>query len=79
MARLRSLLADHQTAAPGPGAPEGRRPETLAACVHTDDYGTRSSTLIRVPARESDLPEVLYADGHPCIAPFIDAGPLWTS
>jgi uncharacterized protein with NRDE domain len=75
---LRALLADHQRAASGAATPGGRRPESLAACVHTDDYGTRSSTLIRVPARESDLPEVLYTDGHPCTAPFSDAGPLWT-
>jgi uncharacterized protein with NRDE domain len=112
--KLRLVLADHQTAAPGTGSPEaaspeaaspeaaspeaaspeaaspeaaspeaaspeGRRPETLAACVHTDSYGTRSSTLIRVPAGPHALPEVRSADGHPCTSPFVDAGPLWTS
>jgi uncharacterized protein with NRDE domain len=77
--KLRLVLADHQTAPPGAASPEGRRPETLAACVHTDSYGTRSSTLIRVPAGPHALPEVRSADGHPCTSPFVDAGSLWTS
>jgi uncharacterized protein with NRDE domain len=56
----------------------GRRPETLAACVHTENYGTRSSSLIRVFAAETRPPQVLFADGHPCTAVFADAGALWT-
>jgi uncharacterized protein with NRDE domain len=90
MKRLPRVLADHDVpadrdipddltppaAASGSSSP-GRRPETLAACVHTDDYGTRSSTLIRVPSEEELLPEVFYTDGHPCTSPFIDASPLW--
>jgi uncharacterized protein with NRDE domain len=77
--KLRCVLADHRTAAAasGPPSPEGRRPETLAACVHTDSYGTRSSTLIRVPSDEGLRPEVSYAEGHPCTAPFLDATALW--
>jgi len=78
METLRRALADHRTAAPGPAAPEGRRPETLAACVHTEAYGTRSSTLISVPTDPRAAPDVRYADGHPCTSPFLDAGPLWT-
>jgi hypothetical protein len=66
-------------AASGAAGPKGRRPETLAACVHTDDYGTRSSTLIRVPVEDDVAPKVLYADGHPCTAPFVDASGLWTT
>ena len=58
-------------------APRKRRPETLAACVHTEDYGTRSSTLIVVPARPDRPPEVRYADGHPCTSPFIDVTAWW--
>ena len=76
---LRVLLADHETAVLGPASPPGRRPETLAACVHTDTYGTRSSTLILVPLRTEARPEVSYADGHPCTAPFVDAGGLWST
>jgi uncharacterized protein with NRDE domain len=68
-----------EVAASGAAGPKGRRPETLAACVHTDDYGTRSSTLIRVPVEDDVAPKVLYADGHPCTAPFVDASGLWTT
>jgi uncharacterized protein with NRDE domain len=74
--RLRLVLADH-SAASGSASSEKRRPETFAACVHTDDYGTRSSTLIRVPGSDDERPQVSYADGHPCTAPFVDAGELW--
>ena len=55
-----------------------RPPETLAACVHTENYGTRSSSIISVPADENALPRVLCADGHPCETPFLDAGTLWS-
>jgi uncharacterized protein with NRDE domain len=51
--------------------------ETLAACVHTDTYGTRSSTLVRVPARPETHPQVWVADGHPCTAPFVDVSNLF--
>jgi len=55
-----------------------RRPvETLAACVHTDEYGTRSSTLVRVPAESGQRPRVLVADGHPCEFPFVDVTHLF--
>jgi len=79
METLRLVLADHETGASGPTTPGGRRPETLAACVHTESYGTRSSTLISVPADRRKSPAVHYADGHPCTSPFLDAGPLWTA
>jgi uncharacterized protein with NRDE domain len=87
-ARFAGIVADHESPPPAapddpaapaepPAAPPKRRPETLAACVHTDDYGTRSSTLIRVPADPDRRPEVRYAEGHPCTAPFIDATAWW--
>jgi uncharacterized protein with NRDE domain len=90
MARLSAVLADHTIPAAVPAVPAipadaetadaaTRRPETLAACVHTEDYGTRSSTLIRVVADTHELPEVFSADGHPCTAPFVKASPLWTT
>jgi len=78
MTRLRRVLADH-SAPTATAATGSRRPETQAACVHTENYGTRSSTLIRVFALEERLPEVLSADGHPCTAAFVDATPLWTT
>jgi hypothetical protein len=55
-----------------------RREATLAACVHTDDYGTRSAALVRVPKDPTGFPEMQVADGPPCTAPFVDVGPLWT-
>jgi uncharacterized protein with NRDE domain len=88
--RLRAVLGDHtrpQEATSTTGsatatsdassAPE-RRPETLAACVHTADYGTRSSALISVPASTDRWPEVLSADGHPCTSAFVDMSALWS-
>jgi uncharacterized protein with NRDE domain len=88
--RLPAVLADHTrpeeavstTASAAPAqdvpSPPGRRPETLAACVHTADYGTRSSALISVPAATDRVPEVLSADGHPCTSAFVDASALWS-
>jgi uncharacterized protein with NRDE domain len=82
MTALGRLLADHSTpagaAVSDPASTSTpRRPESLAACVHTEDYGTRSSTLIRVPVDEDGPPRVLYTDGHPCRSSFVDAGALW--
>ncbi len=51
---------------------------TLAACVHTDGYGTRSAALVRVPEAEEDPPEMLVADGAPCTAPFVDVSDRWS-
>jgi uncharacterized protein with NRDE domain len=89
---LRRVLADHSVPGePGPGEPGrgepgrgepgtgGRPAQTLAACVHTENYGTRSATLVRVPADATGPPEVAYADGPPCTSPFVDATGLWSS
>jgi uncharacterized protein with NRDE domain len=85
--RLAVVLADHSVPEvepppppPDPGATPApsRRPETRAACVHTEDYGTRSSTIISVTA-DGSRADVRYADGHPCTAPFLDATALWTN
>jgi uncharacterized protein with NRDE domain len=62
-----------ETGPPGPARPV----ETLAACVHTDSYGTRSSTIVRVPAAAGGHPQVLVADGHPCTSPFVDVSGLF--
>jgi uncharacterized protein with NRDE domain len=59
-------------------SPKARPPETLAACVHTESYGTRSSTIVYVPAGAGGQPRVLVADGHPCTSPFRDASELWS-
>lgn len=81
-AALAGILADH--AVPDVAALDvyqrnnvERRLATLAACVHTDDYGTRSAELVRVPADPTVLPELLVADGPPCTAPFVDSTRWW--
>jgi len=87
--RVRAVLVDHSVPSglgdpetgPDPGlnqSPGRSRPvETLAACVHTETYGTRASTLVGVPADPGHHPRVLVADGHPCTAPFVDATGLF--
>ncbi len=60
----------------GGGAGTVRKVGTLAACVHTDNYGTRSSTLVRVAAGPG-RPQVLLADGHPCSSAFVDVTGLF--
>jgi uncharacterized protein with NRDE domain len=81
-----SVLGDHSV--PGAAAPPGGRAthetverpvETLAACVHGTNYGTRSSTVVAVPTERERTPQVRVADGHPCTAPFVDAAHLWRS
>ena len=61
------------------GAGAVRPVETLAACVHTDAYGTRSSTLVSVPAFPGRPPRVLVADGHPCTSRYVDVTNLFES
>ncbi|HUY20743.1 MAG TPA: NRDE family protein [Acidimicrobiales bacterium] len=74
---VRSVLADHSVPGTVTPAEAGRAVETLAACVHTESYGTRSSTLVAVPAETGRAPRLRVADGHPCTAPFVDAAGLW--
>ncbi|HTZ08505.1 MAG TPA: NRDE family protein [Acidimicrobiales bacterium] len=73
---LRGVLGDHEV--PASVAVAERRPETLAACVHGEDYGTRSSTLVAVGADPGRPPRLLVADGHPCTAPFTEVTPWWS-
>jgi uncharacterized protein with NRDE domain len=80
---LPSVLADHTSVRTGDGSPEdptgARSPATLASCVHADDYGTRSATLVRVSLTPEDRPEMLVADGPPCTAPFVDVTRHWSA
>ena len=81
--RMPSILGDHTI--PDRGSEDGqpaeesptRLPATLAACVHTDGYGTRSATLVRVPSSAGSRPRVLVADGPPCTSPFADVTARW--
>jgi uncharacterized protein with NRDE domain len=81
--RLPSVLADHTVPGAWPGSEDAedqtptRLPATLAACVHTEGYGTRSSTLVRVPSAAESRPLMLVADGAPCTAPFVDVTAHW--
>ena len=81
--RVRSVLVDHSLppADVGPGGPGGpgggRSVESLAACVHTDGYGTRSSTLVAVAGAAEHRPRVLVTDGPPCTSPFVDVTDFW--
>jgi uncharacterized protein with NRDE domain len=80
---LPSVLADHTSASTGDEWPEvaggARSPATLASCVHANDYGTRSATLVRVSLAPEDPPEMLVADGPPCTAPFVDVTGHWSA
>lgn len=87
--RLREILSDHTVPPSVDARDEGqegepdngtetwaRRRETLASCVHTDDYGTRSSALVLVP--DDPLPpSMLVADGPPCATSFVDVTDFW--
>ena len=80
---LPGVLADHRVPtrpAGGHRFPDGRerREATLAPCVHSDGYGTRSAAMVRIGAAADQLPELLVADGPPCAATFVDAGRLWS-
>ena len=79
---LPGVLADHtRPEEAGPPVEKDaapRRAATLAACVHTDNYGTRSAALVRVPEDPARRPEMLVADGPPCSTPFVDVGSSWT-
>ena len=76
------MLADHTVPVAADREPSKkdaivRWPATFASCVHTDDYGTRSAALMRVPQDLHARPDMLVADGPPCTAPFIDVGYRW--
>jgi uncharacterized protein with NRDE domain len=81
-AALPAVLADHVLP---PGSSEAtfgddrspRLQATLAACVHTEEYGTRSAALVRVPSVEGARPEMVVADGPPCTAPLVDVSSRW--
>jgi uncharacterized protein with NRDE domain len=48
--------------------------ELTATCIHSETYGTRSSTLLAVePGR---VLHYLHADGPPCTTPFVDRSVL---
>ena len=48
---------------------------TGATCVHTEHYGTRSSTLLQL-SEDPTQSELHYADGAPCAHPYQDSSDL---
>jgi uncharacterized protein with NRDE domain len=68
---LRAILADHVITAPpeGDDAWSQLASSASAACVHTEVYGTRASTLIRVPRSADAPPEMWASDGPSCTYP----------
>ena len=66
LAALRGILSDHST-------PLDPRSEGLPnnLCVHTDRFGTRSSTVLIYGHREHRF-RMWHADGAPCQAPFVE-------
>jgi uncharacterized protein with NRDE domain len=80
---LPGVLGDHTfdyTEDEPPRFPDGRerKAASLAPCVHTDGYGTRSSALVGVSEDDALAPELLVADGPPCTTPFVDVRHLWS-
>jgi uncharacterized protein with NRDE domain len=67
---FRRVLADHRI-------PEGDERPNAGSCVHLDEFGTRSSCLVRVGASPSALPRVWVADGPPCETPYTEVSRLW--
>lgn len=75
---LQRALADH-TRVPLAEVPPSHLPpelarELTATCIHSDHYGTRSSSLLALaPGRVIDY---LHTDGSPCRSPWIDGRAL---
>jgi uncharacterized protein with NRDE domain len=77
-ARLRRVITDH-TVNQDPVDDSDRAQlasQASACCVHTEQYGTRSSMLIRVPASPSKAPEIWSSDGAPCTHRLVKATPF---
>jgi uncharacterized protein with NRDE domain len=67
-ARLRRVLTDH-TVNQGPADDSDRAQlasRASACCVHTEEYGTRSSMLTRLSASPVKPPEIWSSDGPAC-------------
>lgn len=71
---LLGVLRDHTvTHPPLDDSEESRRLAGLSSCcVHLDGYGTRSSTLVRVPRSPLATPEVWASNGPSCTNPLTE-------
>ena len=71
LAALALHLADHTTVAPPPShLPPDLARALTATCIHSEHYGTRSSTILA--AQGDRLITYLHADGSPCTTPYLD-------
>jgi uncharacterized protein with NRDE domain len=68
---FRRVLTDHRN-------PEGDERPNAANCVHLEEFGTRSSCIVRVPSA-AGTPRLWVADGPPCATPYEDVSGLWAS
>jgi uncharacterized protein with NRDE domain len=77
-ARLRRILTDHHTnQAPADDSDRALLASRASACcVHADEYGTRSSMLIRLSASPSKRPEIWASNGPACTHPLLKADPF---
>jgi hypothetical protein len=75
---ITTALRDHTRlaleATPPSHLPPELARELTATCIHSEYYGTRSSTLIAIERGHVDA--YLYTDGPPCTSPFLDATEL---
>lgn len=70
-------LGPHDTGAGIADAGSPRLGALTACCVHSPEFGTRSSVIVAVPDRADGVASVLVADGPPCQAPLVDHSELW--
>ena len=59
--------------------PSARRSAVRVPCVHTENYGTRSSALIMVPSDRREKSFISVADGPPCRSRYQDQSVFWIS
>ena len=69
MAAFRRVLIDHRN-------PDGNERPNGANCVHLEEFGTRSSCIVRVPSGTA-RPRVWVSDGPPCTHDYEDASAMW--
>jgi uncharacterized protein with NRDE domain len=71
---LRRSLGDHARTSlaetPPSHLPRELARELTATCIHSELYGTRSSTLLAVA--HDRVIDYLHADGPPCVTPYAD-------
>ncbi|MGH3406882.1 MAG: hypothetical protein ACRDRJ_30915, partial [Streptosporangiaceae bacterium] len=74
---LAEVLRDHEPATELAAGENPARPLAFtAACVHGEEYGTRSALIVTV-TRTPGAPRLRVADGPPCEVPFRDMTALW--